>query len=82
MALFYLDTSAIVKRYRAEPGTELIDALFDERAPPEQLTSSFLAVLEMMSVVHRLRTAREIREDVADDIIARFRRDMDERIQI
>jgi predicted nucleic acid-binding protein len=26
----YLDTSAIVKRYVAEPGTETVDAIFDK----------------------------------------------------
>lgn len=65
MALFYLDTSAIVKRYRTEVGTELVEALFNERLPTDELTSSFLAVLEVTSVVHRLLTAREIREDIA-----------------
>lgn len=63
MTLFYLDTSAFVKRYRAEIGTELIDALFTEKAATDLLASSFLSVLEMTSVVNRLRTAREIRGD-------------------
>jgi len=30
MTVFYLDTSAIVKRYRTEKGTEFIDRLFKE----------------------------------------------------
>ena len=30
--LYFLDTSALVKRYRAEDGTEAVDALFDDGA--------------------------------------------------
>ena len=30
MLKLYLDTSAIVKRYVAEPGTETVDAIFDK----------------------------------------------------
>ena len=30
MLKLYLDTSTIVKRYVAEPGTETVDAIFDK----------------------------------------------------
>jgi len=29
MAIFYLDTSALVKRYKTEEGSEMVDNLYD-----------------------------------------------------
>ena len=42
MPVYYLDTSAIVKRYRNEPGTEAIDRLFDEPQADTKFYTSFL----------------------------------------
>lgn len=33
MAVYYLDTSAILKRYRTEKGTDVVDALFESMKP-------------------------------------------------
>jgi predicted nucleic acid-binding protein len=82
MPLFYLDTSALIKRYRSELGTVLLDALFEERLAPDQFVSSFLTVLELTSVVYRLRTAGELGENVARELLSRFRLHIDELVQI
>ena len=33
MAVYYLDTSAILKRYRTEKGTDVVDALYEATRP-------------------------------------------------
>jgi hypothetical protein len=35
MAVFYLDTSAVLKRYRTEKGTDVVDALYESQPPRE-----------------------------------------------
>lgn len=76
MPLFYLDTSAIVKRYRRETGTDLIDLLFEQRRANEQFISSFLSVLEVTSAVHRLKSTGELRESAAAQTLSQLRRDL------
>ena len=73
MTVFYLDTSAIVKRYRTEKGTEFIDRLFKEIEISEhRLATSFLAVLEFVSAFRKLVKAREISQEIFIDSLARF----------
>jgi hypothetical protein len=42
MPLYYLDTSALLKRYRTEIGTRVVDALFSARTRDELLITSHL----------------------------------------
>lgn len=78
MTVFYLDTSAIVKRYRTEKGTEFIDRLFKEIETSEhRLATSFLAVLEFVSAFRRLVKAKEISQEIFADSLARFVADVE-----
>jgi predicted nucleic acid-binding protein len=52
MARYYLDTSALVKRYHQEPGSSDIDSLFAD--PANQLFISRLAIVESYSTFSRL----------------------------
>ena len=52
MARYYLDTSALVKRYHQEPGSSDIDLLFAD--PANQLFISRLAIVESHSTFSRL----------------------------
>lgn len=54
MPPFYLDTSALVKRYRMEFGSYVVDELIDQPPSGDLLFTSFLAVLEVTSAVHRI----------------------------
>ncbi|HAV10660.1 MAG TPA: hypothetical protein DCX22_03470 [Dehalococcoidia bacterium] len=54
MAVFYLETSALLKRYRTERGTELLDELFNSKRDYEILTTSYFTSLEVTSVATRL----------------------------
>ncbi|MBU4374341.1 MAG: hypothetical protein KKD69_06555 [Euryarchaeota archaeon] len=51
MTVFYLDTSALVKRYKTEEGSEAIDHLYEELPMGSHLATSFLSVLEFVSAM-------------------------------
>ena len=78
MAVFYLDTSALVKRYRKERGTEVIVELLENPGGDDRFYISFLSILELTSGVMRLVTGGELREGTAKEILARFRYDIRE----
>jgi len=48
----YFDSSALVKRYSAESGTELVNILFRQH-PTSQMTCASICVLEIVSVLVR-----------------------------
>ncbi len=50
MSLFYLDSSALVKRYKTEKGSVAMDVLFEQKTSDDRLATSFLAVIEITGV--------------------------------
>jgi predicted nucleic acid-binding protein len=48
----YFDASALVKRYSAEDGTELVNELF-RQLPTKQMTCALIGILEIISVLVR-----------------------------
>jgi len=78
MTVFYLDTSAIVKRYRTEKGTDFMDRLFKETEKSKhRLATSFLSALEFISALRRLLKAKEITQEIFADSVARFVADVE-----
>ena len=66
MAVFYLDTSAVLKRYRTEKGTDVVDHLYANKRRPDVhghlrgrrsdvLVTSHFTCLEVESVAARMR---------------------------
>ena len=53
MPIYYLDTSAIMKRYKSEIGSNVVEELFTGLTGSEFLITSQLTVLEANSVVAR-----------------------------
>ena len=53
MPIYYLDTSALLKRYRTEIGSDLVEELFVGLTDSEFLVTSQLTILEANSVVAR-----------------------------
>lgn len=53
MPLYYLDTSALLKRYRTENDTRVLDALFSARTRDELLITSHFTAIEVESVAAR-----------------------------
>lgn len=82
MAIFYLDTSALVKRYRSEPGTEVVEELLSEPSPDDRFFVSFLSVLELTSAILRLVRGGQAREDTANEVLASFRRDLHDLLEV
>ncbi|MDO8637204.1 MAG: type II toxin-antitoxin system VapC family toxin [Dehalococcoidia bacterium] len=53
MAVYYIDSSALVKRYRTEPGTEVLNSLFSGKTEEEVFVTSQFATIEVESVAAR-----------------------------
>lgn len=72
MAIFYLDTSALVKRYKTEDGSATVDRLYEDLPAGSNLATSFLSVLEFISALRRLLKANSISNDEFGDIVSTF----------
>ena len=82
MPVFYLDTSGIIKRYRSEAGTDVIDQLLTRPAPTDRFYSSLLSVLELTSGIRRLEASHQLPHELATGILAQFSRTTQELIQL
>ena len=72
MTIFYLDTSALVKRYKTEEGSDMIDYLYNNLPKGHSLATSFLTVLEFVSAIRRLLKGNRISKDDFETIISTF----------
>ncbi|MBI4201991.1 MAG: type II toxin-antitoxin system VapC family toxin [Chloroflexi bacterium] len=82
MPAFYLDTSALVKRYLTEQGSEVVDSLFQPESQSDLLTTFYLTILEIHSAITRLAKGGQLRQRMADRILSKFRQDVDDRILV
>ena len=71
--MIYVDTSALVKRYVSEAGSDTFDAFFLNRAP---LAISRLTVVEMRCALARRRRNRQISAELETQVLEAFRLDM------
>ncbi len=69
MALLYFDTSALVKRYYEEPGTEAVDALIEG---DDTVVISSLSVVETVSAFRRKYNRTGISESRVNDLLSAF----------
>lgn len=76
--LYYLDSSALVKLYIREAGTERMLALA-ERAAGHQLAVLALAQVEVRSAFRRRQRAGEMGDRLADELLAAFERHLESR---
>ena len=78
MPTFYLDTSALLKRYKTEAGTPVIERLFALlKQPGTRAAISFLTVLEVIAAARRALKGGLLGEDEAADLIRGFLTDVD-----
>lgn len=77
MIIFYLDTSAFIKRYKTEDGSEFIDKLFDTLERANRVSTSFLGVLEFVSACRRLVKGKKIDAETFGDMLANFLDDVE-----
>ncbi len=76
MPIYYLDTSAIMKRYRTEIGSDVVDEIFDGLTDSDELATSYLTLLEVNSAATRLLKGRVIAQSVYRRILSRFTLDI------
>ena len=81
MAFYYLDTSALVKLYVREPGTERLLALA-ARSSETRLAILALAQVELRSAVRRRERTGEIPSPVASQLLETFRRHVEGRFLV
>lgn len=80
MTSYFLDTSALVKHYRMEAGSERIDALFADAE--SDLLISELGIVEFASTFQRLKNRREIEADAFSRALDRFTFDTTHRLTV
>lgn len=68
--MLFFDTSALVKRYATEPGTETVDELID--STDQSIVITTLSVIEMTSAVRRKQNVGRLTERQRDDLLAAF----------
>lgn len=76
MSAYYLETSALLKRYKTELGSEVVAELLDGRRAGDVFATSHFSVLEFNAVVARMLKGREIRRRQHERLIATFLRDL------
>jgi predicted nucleic acid-binding protein len=74
MAFFLFDTSALVKRYHVEAGSDKVDDIFDN--PDSVLIISELALVEVTSALQRTLNQGEITARAMENALAQFARDV------
>ena len=73
MAFYYLETSALVKLYVREPGTDRLLALA-ARSAENRLAILALAQIEFRSAVRRRERTGEIPSPIASQLLETFKR--------
>ena len=72
MKIYYFDSSALVKRYHSEKGTEIVDKIIYELGKGDEAVISYFAILEIVSALRRKLKNKEITKKVFDMAIATF----------
>ncbi len=73
MPTFYLDTSALLKRYKTEEGTPVMDHLFKLLEKPDNKAAiSFLTVLEVIAAGRRLLKGGVLEESEFSTLLRNF----------
>jgi len=80
MVTFYLDTSAIVKRYHKGKGSEVLERVFELGG--HELATSYWSVLEFTVAFSARTRRRELSKDAFNMVISRFLRDVLDRFAI
>lgn len=75
MVSYFFDTSAIIKAYRFEPGTDWINGVIGQRPSPRIFISE-LARVEVPSALHRIEREKHIDEAMTNWAYNRFERDV------
>ncbi|MEM3546293.1 MAG: type II toxin-antitoxin system VapC family toxin [Candidatus Bathyarchaeia archaeon] len=80
MVTFYLDTSAIVKRYRKEIGSEVLDRIFELKG--HVFTTSFLSILEFIVAFSTRMRRKALSREAFNAVVSHFLKDVLDRFAI
>ena len=72
MKIYYFDSSALVKRYHSEKGTEIVDKIIYELGKGDEAVISYFAILEIVSALRRKLKNKEITKKIFDMAIGTF----------
>ena len=73
MPHFYIDTSALLKRYHTEEGTEFVNELYDQkRSEKGHIYTSILTGAEFCSAIRRKQREKRLSESESNYIISAF----------
>lgn len=78
MALYFLDTSALVKLYVQEPGTDRLLYLIGDQ-PESRFAVLSISVVELRSAIRRRQRAGDIEASVASAVLESAQRHMERR---
>ncbi|MBI1742888.1 type II toxin-antitoxin system VapC family toxin [Candidatus Acetothermia bacterium] len=81
MVHFYLDTSAIIKRYHQEIGSEVLDKILDSKAE-KGLVTSYWAVLEFMGALSCKVERKELSKKAMGVAVASFLKELTDRFTV
>lgn len=82
MAVFYLDASALLKRYRTEKGTAIVDDIYEGRGEQHIILTSQLTCIEVESVAARARKGGILNDQQYRTLLGAFSRDLGEGLRL
>src|SRR3989338_6586169 len=80
MQYYFLDTSALVKRYHLEVGTDVIDEIFD--SVDRVIVISNISISEFVSTINRKKNEKEITQDDLELVLSKFYADIMEHLTV
>jgi len=78
MPFYYLDTFALLKRYRTENGTHVLDAIFSGRTQHEFFITSHFTAVEVESVPARALKGRLLSKKAQGVLLSLFADDLED----
>lgn len=76
MTVYYVESSAWLKRYKSEKGSEVVAELFEGKALGELFVTSHLSILEVSSVAARLSKGKVLKPTEYEVIVGTFVHDL------
>src|SRR5688572_21204230 len=76
MTAYYAESSALLKRYKSEVGSDFVRELLEGRTDDESLVTSHFTVLEVQAVLARLLKGNLIRPADHERIVGTFMQDL------
>ncbi len=82
MPVYYLDTSALLKRYRTEDGSIIVNELLGAKHVDDVYVTSYFTALEVEAVAARAVKGRVLSRDAHRALLSRFAQDLGDTILV